>query len=145
LHSSAYPGTQAYRARIRARFAELHNERERLETQLNVLAKTTPQAADTSLLDQLPLGGDILPRLSPRLKARLFQVFDVSILWNKPERQVTVRAKVTKTTLRYLAAILDPSQDGFDDTHPDQPEPIGDLGNTPSGGRCHIVSRQLAL
>jgi hypothetical protein len=53
------------------------------------------QAADTSLLDQLPLAGDVLPRLSPRLKARLFQVFDISVLWNKPGRQVTVTAEIT--------------------------------------------------
>lgn len=37
------PGTQAYRARIRTRFAELHEERERLEAQLKALAKTIPR------------------------------------------------------------------------------------------------------
>jgi hypothetical protein len=125
------PATQAYRARIRARFAELHAERGRLEAQLKALAKTTPAAADTSLLDQLPLAGDVLPRLSPRLKARLFQVFDISVLWNKPGQQATVNAEITETTLRYLTAIMDPSQDGFHDTHPDQPEPVWDLTNTP--------------
>jgi len=81
------PATQAYRARIRARLAELDDEREQLEAQLKTLAKTTPQAADTSLLDLLPLAGDVLSRLPPRLKARLFQVFDTSILWNKTDRQ----------------------------------------------------------
>jgi len=125
------PATQAYRARIRARFAELHDEREHLEAQLKTLAKTTPQAADISLLDLLPLAGDVLPRLPPQLKARLFQVFDVSILWNKTDRQATVRAEITDTALHAIAAILDPSQDGFDDTHPDQPEPMGDLTHTP--------------
>ena len=112
----ADPAGQAYRARIRARFAELHDERERLETQLKTLAKTTPAAADTSLLDQLPLAGDILPRLSPRLKARLFQVFDITVLWNKPARQATVTAEITEATLQALDAILDPGQDGFHDT-----------------------------
>ena len=48
------PAGQAYRARIRARFAELHEERERLEAQLKTLAKTTPAAADPTLLDRLP-------------------------------------------------------------------------------------------
>jgi len=125
------PATQAYRARIRARFAELHEERERLETQLKALAKTTPAAADTTLLDQLPLAGDILPRLPPQLKARLFAAFDISILWNKPGQQATVNAEITDTTLCYLTAILDPGQDGYHDTHPDQPEPVWDLDNTP--------------
>ena len=96
------PAGQAYRARIRARFAELHDERERLETQLKALAKTTPAAADTSLLDRLPLAGDVLPRLSPRLKARLFQVFDITVLWNKPARQVTVTAEISDATLQAL-------------------------------------------
>jgi len=61
----------------------------------------------------------------------------VSIFWNKPGQQVTVRAELTETTLHYLADILDPSQDGFHDTCPDQPEPLGelrDLGNTPRMG-----------
>jgi hypothetical protein len=71
---------QAYRARIRARFVELHEERELLEAPLAALAKTTPAAADTSLLDRLPLAGDLLPRLTPRLKAKLFAASDVSIL-----------------------------------------------------------------
>lgn len=61
----ADPAGQAFRARIRARFAELHEERERLEAQLKALANTAPAAADTSLLDRLPLAGDVLPRLSP--------------------------------------------------------------------------------
>ena len=129
------PATQAYRARIRARFAELHEEREQLEAQLKTLAKTTPAAADTELLDRLPLAGDILPRLTPRLKAKLFQAFGITVLWNKPASQATVRAEITDTTLRAIPAILDPSQDDYDDTDPDPaadgPEPMWDLANTP--------------
>jgi len=53
----------AMRARIRARFADLHHEREQLETQLAALAKTTPAAAEPALLDELPLLGDLLPGL----------------------------------------------------------------------------------
>jgi hypothetical protein len=125
------PATQAYRARIRARFAELHEERELLEAQLKALAKTTPAAADTALLDQLPLAGDILPRLPPRLKAKLFAAFDLSILWNKPGQQVTVRAEISDATLQAITAILDASQDSSDDTHTGQPDPIGNLAHTP--------------
>jgi hypothetical protein len=129
------PAAQAYRARIRARFAELHEERERLEGQLKALAKTAPAAADTSLLDRLPLAGDVLPRLSPTLKARLFQVFDITVLWNKAARQATVTAEITEATLQALDAILDPGQDGYHDTENDQPEPVGHLANTPRAGR----------
>jgi site-specific DNA recombinase len=129
------PATQAYRARIRARFAELHDERERLETQLKTLAKTAPAAADTTLLDQLPLAGDILPGLPPRLKARLFAAFDLSVLWNKPGQQATVHAEITDTTLQALPGILDPTQDGYHDTDPDQPESMWDLDNPPRASR----------
>lgn len=106
-------------------FAELHEERDLLETQLKALAKTTPAPAETGLLDKLPLAGDVLPRLSPRLKAKLFQAFDISILWNKPGSQATVHAEITETTLRAITAILDPTQDGYHDTDPTSPNPWG--------------------
>ena len=80
--------------------------------------------------------------LPPRLKARLFHVFDISVLWNKPGSQATVRAEITDTTLRAVPGILDPSQDGYDDTDTgtDQPEPLGDLTNTPRAVRVpHIA------
>ncbi len=130
----------AMRARIRARFADLHHEREQIETQLQALAKTTPAAADPALLDQLPLAGDILPGLPPALKARLFAAFDLEILWHKPGSQATVFAEVTENTLQAIPGITDPSQDGYHDTdntgtHADQPEPMWDLGNTPRVGR----------
>jgi hypothetical protein len=101
------------------------------ETQLKALAKTTPHAADTSLLDRLPLAGDVLPAMPPQIKARLFAIFDISILWNKADRQVTVSAEITEATLQAVEAILDPAQDGFHDTDPDQPEPLGHPTNTP--------------
>lgn len=75
--------------------------------------------------------GDVPPDLPPQLKARLFAAFDIAVLWNKPGSQATVRAEITETTLQAVPAILDPSQDGYDNTHPDQPAPIGDLANTP--------------
>ena len=44
----------AMRTRIRARFAELHAEREQLETQLAALAQSTPKAVDPALLGRAP-------------------------------------------------------------------------------------------
>lgn len=60
-------------------------------------------------------------------------------MWNKPGQQATVNAEITDTTLRYLTAILDPAQDGYRDTHPDQPEPIWDLDNTLEPLGCHTI------
>ena len=122
------------RARITARFAELHADREQAQAQLDTLAATTPQAADPTLLDQLPLAGDILPGLPPDLKARLFDAFDLQILWNKPGQQATVFAEITEATLQALPAILDPGQDGYDDTADtagENPGGMGDLFEAP--------------
>ena len=55
----------AMRARITARFAELHADREHTEAQLAALTAATPKAADPTLLEELPLAGDILPGLPP--------------------------------------------------------------------------------
>jgi len=106
----------AMRARITARFAELHADREQAETQLTALPAATPKAADPSLLEELPLAGDILPGLPGELKARLFEAFDLQILWNKPGGQATVFAEITEATLQALPGILDPGRDGYDDT-----------------------------
>ena len=129
----------AMRARIRARFADLHHEREQIETQLAALAKTTPAAADPALLDELPALGDILPSLPPALKARLFAAFGLEILWNKPGQQATVFVEITENTLQAIPGITDPGQDGYHDTSTetstDDPAPMWDLGNTPRQGR----------
>jgi site-specific DNA recombinase len=106
----------AMRARITGRFAELHHQREHAQAQLDTLAVQTPKAADPTLLDEVPLAGDILPGLDPDLKARLFDAFDLQILWNKPGKQATVHAEITEATLRALPALLNPGQDGYDDT-----------------------------
>jgi hypothetical protein len=86
----------AMRARIRARFAELHTERQQIETQLRALEKTTPAAADPTLLDQLPLPGDIFNDLPAATKIRLFQAFDLHIHWNKTGQQATVHIEITE-------------------------------------------------
>jgi hypothetical protein len=134
-------------ARIRARFADLHHEREQIETQLANLARTTPVATDPALLDELPLLGDILPDLPPALKARLLATFGIEILWNKPGQQVTVFAEITDSTLQAIPGITDPGQDGYndtststEDTDPGQPAPMWDLTNTHRSGRDSHLS-----
>jgi hypothetical protein len=134
----------AMRTRIRARFAELHAEREQLQAQLDGLAEIVPQAADVTLLDELPLAGDILPGLPDDLKARLLNAFDLHILWNKPGQQATVHAEIAEATLRALPALLNPGQDGYDDTSEhatDQPETVEDLFEAPIGHRINHITR----
>ncbi len=131
------PAAAAMRARIRDRFTELHHERQQLQAQLDALSAATPRAADTSLLEELPLAGDILPGLPPQLKAELLAAFGIEILWNKTAGQATVFAEITDATLQALPAILNPGQDGYDDTSEHVPaswEPVGDLFDSPIGG-----------
>jgi hypothetical protein len=98
------------------RFAELHADREQAEARLAAQGAVTPKAADAALLEELPLAGDILPGLPAELKSRLFDAFDLQILWNKPGRQAIVFAEITDATLNALPGILNPAQDGYDDT-----------------------------
>ncbi len=112
----ADPAAAAMRTRIRARFGELHHEQHDKQAQLAALAAETPKAADTTLLDELPLAGDVLTGMPPAVKARLFAAFDLQILWNKPGRQATIHAEITDATLRALPGLLNPSRDGYDDT-----------------------------
>ena len=100
----------AMRARITDRFAELHHERGQAQAQLDALEASVPKAVDPALLDELPLAGDILPGLDPGLKARLFDAFDLQVLWNKPARQATVFAEITEATLRALPGLLNPAR-----------------------------------
>ena len=51
------PAAQAYRARIRARYAELYDERTRTETALAAAQAAATSADDPTLLDELPLAG----------------------------------------------------------------------------------------
>jgi hypothetical protein len=118
--------------RCGGRRPRLHAERGQLESQLIALDKATPQAADPNRLDQLPLAGDVLPGLTPRLKARLFAAFGLEVLWNKTDRQATVFVKITEATLQAVPGSLDHGQDGYHDNA--EPVPAGDLFDTPIGG-----------
>ena len=102
-------------------------------------APPTPPCSTSS-----PLAGDILPGLPPDLKARLFEAFDIQILWNKPGRQATVHAEITDATLQALPAILNPGQDGYDDTSEQPADDLAageDLFETPIVHRIHPEAR----
>jgi hypothetical protein len=92
---------------------------------LGLRSRTHPHAYDTAILDEVPYAGDILTEMPPALKTRLFEVFDLSILWNKTSGQVTVIATTTDETLTALPELIDPDQDGYHDTA--QPAPMCDL------------------
>ena len=63
------PAAAAYRARIRARYAELYTERTRTETELAALQATTTPANDPTLLDELPFAAGVPPCAPPAITA----------------------------------------------------------------------------
>ncbi len=134
----------AMRGRITERFTELHHQRQQIEAQLGELETIVPQAADLTLLDELPLAGDILPGMAQDVKARLLAAFNLEVLWNKPGKQATVWAEITDATLRALPALLNPDQDGYDDTAeppPDQATDVEDLFEPPIVHRINHRAR----
>ena len=112
----------AMRTRHLARFTELEDERAQADAQLAALAKTTRDTGDPSLLDRLPMLGDLITEAPIRLQRRLYEAFDLQLLYNKHMHQVTIWATITPTTPRTLAAIINDSDDG----HPT-------ASNTPAG------------
>ncbi|MDX6395341.1 MAG: hypothetical protein QOJ73_6404, partial [Streptosporangiaceae bacterium] len=102
----------AMRTRHLARFTELEDERAQADAQLTALAKTTHDTPDPSLLDRLPMLGDLITEAPIRLQRRLYEAFDLHMLYNKHLHQVTIWATITPTTPGTLAAIINDSDDG---------------------------------
>ncbi len=77
----ADPAAQAYRARIRERYAELYNRRTGIDAQLAALhAAAAPASHDPRLLDDLPIAAAVLPSAPDRIKAALINAFDIQAL-----------------------------------------------------------------
>ncbi len=108
----ADPAVQAYRARIRARFTDLYDQRTRTETQLADLQATAPQDNDLSLLDQLPIAASVLADAPARIKEALLAAFDIQALYRSDKNQITIWATLTDNTPRTITALLtDPRTD----------------------------------
>jgi site-specific DNA recombinase len=104
------PAITALRTRILDRFAELEDERARINTTLIKLASETPAPTDPALLDQIPHLAGILADAPARLQQDLYRAFQVQILYNPDGDQVTCHATITPTTPLTVAAILADSE-----------------------------------
>lgn len=56
---------------------------------------------------------DLLPRLPNRIKAQLFEAFDLAMIYHKQDNQITCRATITPSTPDAVAAII--AAAGIDD------------------------------
>jgi hypothetical protein len=111
------PAAQAYRARIRARYAELYDQRTRTEAQLKGLQAAAPRDNDLSLLDLLPVVAGLFADAPARIREALLTAFDIQALYRSDMHQVTIWATLTDDTPRTVSALLtDPRTDS--DTRP---------------------------
>jgi hypothetical protein len=125
LGADTSPAANAYRARIRERFTQLHDQRTHAETQLTALQAASEPVSDPALLDELPYLPGILRYAPEPLIERLLAALDVQCLYRKNLDQVTIWATITDTTPRTLAALLaDPRTDNDTAASPQQPAPI---------------------
>jgi hypothetical protein len=104
------PAARALRNRIRARFTELETERETLTRQLTDLTTQHTDDNDPALLDTLPTLPHRLNDLPPSTRQRLYQAFDLGLLYNKDTHQVSFRAVITPSTPAALTALINNSE-----------------------------------
>jgi len=93
------PAAQALRQRIRARFTDLYIQRTTLEAELRILEEAPAERDnDPTLLDELPILGDILTEAPAVLTERLLDVFDMQAVYKRDKDQVTIHATLTDAT-----------------------------------------------
>jgi hypothetical protein len=114
---------QAYRARRRARFVELEEERAAKAAELDTLATAANPYNDPTLLDELPHLPGLLPEAPPRLIAALLDAFDIQCLYNKEDDQVTIRAVLTDATPQAVADLTSNTQPPAGTSHPEPAPP----------------------
>jgi hypothetical protein len=110
----ADPAAQAYRARIRARFADLYAERTATDAKLTTLQAETPQDNDLSLLDLLPVAAGLFADAPDRIREALLAAFDIQALYRSDMHQVTIWATLTSDTPRTITALLDDARTDSD-------------------------------
>jgi site-specific DNA recombinase len=106
------PAVKAMRERHLRAFTALEAERDDTAAKLAALAgQADDHGGNPALLDDLPILGDLLPRLPGQAKARLFEAFDLTMIYSKTTGQVTSRATITPATPTTLAAIITGAED----------------------------------
>jgi site-specific DNA recombinase len=107
LGADTSPATQAYRQRIQARHAELHDEHTRTQAQLDDLAAAGIPDQDPALLDELPYLAGQLADAPADLVEALISALDIQILYRPEQDQATIWATLTDTTPATITALLD--------------------------------------
>jgi len=136
LGSDTSPATQAYRQRIQARHAELHDDHARTQAQLDDLAAATTPDQDPALLDELPYLTSQLDDAPAELVEALIDALDIQILYRPEQHQATIWATLTDTT---PATITAPAWRPPRNRQPDRPPAARPDRHT--SPRCRVGTR----
>ena len=104
------PALAALRSQIVARFTELETERTQIKQRLATLTRAAQHDQDPTLLDDLPVLGDVLTGAAPPVQAQLLQALGTELFYSKAQRKLTLRATITPHTRAAVAAIIEPSE-----------------------------------
>jgi hypothetical protein len=132
LGSDTSPATQAYRARIRARHSDYHDQRTTTQTQLDALTAAATPADDPALLDELPYLAATLAGAPAHLIENLLAALDLQVLYRPEQDQATIWATLTDTTPQTITALLADPRTSTTQPAPQQPPaPIAYLPQDP--------------
>jgi hypothetical protein len=125
LGADTSPATQAYRQRIQARHAELHDEHTSVQAQLDKLAAAATPDQDPALLDELPYLAGQLADAPDGLVEALIGALDIQVLYRPEQHQATVWATLTDTTPATITALLNDPRIAASQASPQPPTPPG--------------------
>ncbi len=114
----ATPAARAMRDRIRARFAQLEDQRTQARTQLDKLTSHPGPATDPGLLDALPQLPTRLTGLPLTVRVRLYQALGIEAVYKHDTHQITCRAVITTSTPQTVAAIIGDAHPSSDSALP---------------------------
>src|SRR5690348_1260380 len=95
LGDDTRPAAQAMRDRIYAQYTQRHDQHTALSAELDALttpAPGDPDAADPSLLDELPYAPGLLNEAPAAIRQAIYAAFDIHCLYRQDQGQVTIWA-----------------------------------------------------
>jgi hypothetical protein len=101
---------QAMRDRLFTQYEQRHDQHAALTAELEALttpASGDPDAADPSLLDELPYAPGLLNDAPAAIRQAIYAAFDIHCLYRHDQDQATIWATITNSTPGIIQALLD--------------------------------------
>jgi hypothetical protein len=106
LGDASSPASTAYRQRIREHFNQLFDDTAALQAELDDLARQASTVTDADLIAQLPYAPALLIEVPDEIREALCAALEVHCTYRADQGQVTIRATITDSTPRIVAALL---------------------------------------